>query len=136
MTRAMRYFLFLIVSIFATTANAQDILSCEGRQGDFDQEREIRALSTFYPTIIIDERDNTVTFVYTAASSQIKTVYKIVRNKETLVAVEFPLTEDKADVSILHYDKKSKQFERFWSAGSGALAGWFGGSFSTGKCDD
>lgn len=130
----MKFILFLIASTFATTANAQDILSCVAHTAQFNSENEIRAMGTFYPTIIINERDNTVTYVYTKVGTQFKTVYKIVRNEDTLVAVHKPLTEDKADINILHYDKKNKVFERFWSDGSGAISGWFAGNLTTGEC--
>lgn len=126
----MKFILFLIASIFATTVNAQEFISCEARTVSLNhQTLESHTYEKIFPTIIMDEGGKTLSFIYSQHGMQWESEYTIeIQNEDRLIGVEH---FDAVTISVFHYDKKDKIFNIFFSGGE---FGDLSGEIQTGKC--
>jgi len=122
--------LILLAAFYATEISAQEIFSCEARSVDVNTENlKSQSYEKFYPTIIINADNNSVSYVYTQHGMQFKSYYRIeAQTEDLLVGIE----KWKPDyVSIIHIDKVSKKFNSFVS---GTTMNYFGNTVTAGKC--
>ena len=120
----------LLLALSSTTVEASDIISCEARDAGGNHEDVIYDIyDKIYPTIIISEASNSVTYVYLRHGQQWSSTYNIkLQNERFLLGVE---QFDETQVSFFHYDKRENTFNIVWSADSLET---LGNTFTIGKC--
>ena len=121
--------LILLAAFYATEISAQEILSCEARSADIlDEDLESSSTSKFYPTIIINADNNSVTYAYTKHGMQFKWLFRIEeQTKDKLIGVE-KFSEN--GLHIIYFDKVSKKFSKFFTTSKDV----FGNTMTAGKC--
>ena len=122
--------LILLAAFYATGISAQEIFSCEAQSVDVDNESlKVEPSDKFYPTIIINADNNSLSYVYTQHGMQFKTIFRIeAQTEDRLIGIE---KFNENDLSIIHFDKVHKEFNRFTS---GATKNYVGNTFTAGKC--
>ena len=126
----MKFILFLLTALSVTSANAQETVTCEARSFAVKHDPlELVRYSKVHGAIIINQSDNSVTFVYSHLGKRFKKIYQIVsQNPNNLLAVE-EFNEDK--VSFLHYEKVTGNFNITYST---LPSRYILGTFTAGKC--
>lgn len=121
--------LILFAALYATGLTAQEIYSCEARSAVVDAENlESKSYDKVYPTIIINKDDNSLSYVYSAHGMQFKTIFQIeAQSADKLIGI-YMFNEN--EVQIIHMDKVTKKFNRFFSGGD---LGW-GNTLTAGRC--
>ena len=123
-------FLILIATLSATTANAQEIISCEARTVSINNKTmESMTYDKIYPTIIISDSGESLSYFYTQHGMQWKHNFAIKQqNEDRLLGIE---NLQEMTIHLFHYDKSKMIFNMFYSSGSYEH---FGGEITTGKC--
>ena len=124
--------LILLLAFSATSVDATEIISCEARAtSGTHKEVDYKTYPIIYPTILINEASNLLTYVYSQHGQKWEIVYNISLKTENFIIgiQEFGETV----INIFHYDKREKTFNRMWS---GAQFGPLGNTFTIGKCFD
>jgi hypothetical protein len=121
--------LFLLIMASSSLAS-QIVVSCEAfATAGFHKSMNYKTYSKIYPTIIINEDSETITYVYTQHNRKWQTDYKIAYKNENRLLGFSKLNA--TTVKFIHYDITTGNFNIVFSGGDFAE---FSNTLTTGRC--